>query len=384
MRTNKKNQHAYSRLKRKIFGRALLITACATFSVLLFRWLSFGHLANGIVDWLMRTFLVDYYRAQEFYQKIVPGNMDVIIGITIIVFMLLLFRMLFSTYTQYFDEVVEGIDQLERVDQLMTSNLARIALSPELEFVEQKLNKVKHTLERRALEAQQYEQQKNDLVLYLAHDIKTPLTSVIGYLSLLDEAQDIAQAQRSKYTHIALEKANRLETLVNEFFEITRYNLSNVPLTLKTIDLGYMMVQIVDELYPQLAALGKTVQMNIGDEISVVGDSEKLARVFNNILKNAIAYSEDGGLIEISAEEIAGQTIIRFRNAGTIPEDKLESVFDKFNRLNAARSSSTGGSGLGLAIARDIVRLHGGEISVKSAGGYTVFTVALPDALAPS
>ena len=246
------------------------------------------------------------------------------------------------------------------------------------------LNKVKHTLERRALEAQQYEQQKNDLVLYLAHDIKTPLTSVIGYLSLLDEAQDIAQAQRSKYTHIALEKANRLETLVNEFFEITRYNLSNVPLTLKTIDLGYMMVQIVDELYPQLAALGKTVQMNIGDEISVVGDSEKLARVFNNILKNAIAYSEDGGLIEISAEEIAGQTIIRFRNAGTIPEDKLESVFDKFNRLNAARSSSTGGSGLGLAIARDIVRLHGGEISVKSAGGYTVFTVALPDALAPS
>lgn len=372
---NKTRRYDYSKLKRRIFSRGLLITVCATLAVLLLRALSHGHFADAIINLIERLFSIDYSSAYNLYFTIILNNMEFIIGLVIIVFMLLLFRMLLNSYTKYFDEVVVGIDRL-------TSDNEKIELPSELEFVEQKLNNVKQTLEKHALEAQQAEQQKNDLVVYLAHDIKTPLTSVIGYLSLLDETADIANEQKSKYIHIALEKANRLEILVNDFFEITRYNLQSVPLNREKIDLCYMMVQISDELYPQLASRGKRIEINIGEDVIVFGDSEKLARVFNNILKNAIAYSEDNSSIKVSAEETFEKTTIRFENDGDIPNDKVDFVFDKFYRLSSARASTTGGAGLGLAIAKDIVTLHGGNIKAESNEGHTVFTVELP--LAPT
>lgn len=377
MKISKKRRYDYSKLKRQIFIRGLLITVLATLAVILLRSLTRGHFADTIVGLIERVFSMDYTSAYNVYFKIIPNNLEFIIGIVIIVFMLLLFRMLLNSYTKYFDEVVVGIDRI------MSSDNEKIALSSELEFVEQKLNNVKQTLEKRALEVQQAEQQKNDLVVYLAHDIKTPLTSVIGYLSLLDENADIAREQKSKYIHIALEKANRLETLVNEFFEITRYNLQSVPLSKENIDLCYMMVQVSDELYPQLASRGKEIEINIGEDITIFGDSEKLARVFNNILKNAIAYSDDNSRIKISAEETPDKTIIRFENEGAIPKDKLDSIFNKFYRLSSARSSSTGGAGLGLAIAKDIVTMHGGQIKADSDDSHTVFTVELPLGPAP-
>lgn len=368
----KKKAYDYSMLRRKIFGRALLITGCAVATVILFRMLSHGSFANGIVAWIELIFSMDHASASILYRRIIPNNLNAIIGITIIVFMLFLFRMLLNSYTKYFDEVVLGIDRLMKDDN------ERIVLSSELRFVEDKLNSVSQTLTDRALEAQQAEQQKNDLVVYLVHDIKTPLTSVIGYLSLLDEAKDLPDEHKAKYTHIALEKANRLETLVNEFFEITRYNLQSVPLNKEKIDLGYMMVQITDELYPQLSAQGKTIELNIDESISIFGDAEKLARVFNNILKNAVAYSNEKSLISVTAQKDSNGTIIRFKSEGAIPEDKLGEVFDKFNRLNAARSSETGGAGLGLAIAKDIVTAHGGSIRAESNATHTEFVVRLP------
>ena len=372
MKIHNKRAYDYSKLKRRIFARGLLITAFATLAVLFFRWLSYGRLANEVVEWIGYIFKTDYNRALYIYQKMIPNNLEAIIGIVIIIFMLFLFRMLLGSFTAYYDEIVMGIDHI------MLDNPKEITLSSELEFVEQKLNHLKKTLEERALDARQAEQQKNDLVVYLAHDIKTPLTSVIGYLSLLDETPDIADEQKLKYIHIALEKANRLETLVNEFFEITRYNLQSVPLNKEKINLCYMMVQISDELYPQMAVRGKETRIDVGDDVSVYGDSEKLARVFNNILKNAIAYSLDNSPIKVSAVETPEKTRIRFENHGVIPKDKIDCVFDKFYRLSSARSSSTGGAGLGLAIAKDIVSLHGGNIKVESTEGRTVFTVELP------
>ena len=201
--------------------------------------------------------------------------------------------------------------------------------------MEEKLNQVKDRLEARAKEAKEAEQRKNDLVVYLAHDIKTPLTSVIGYLSLLDETPDMPCAQRAKYVHITLEKATRLEGLIIEFFEITRYNLQTVPLKKEPIDLSYMLVQMADEAYPQLAALGKRVEVCAGEDMAVYGDADKLARVFNNILKNAISYSEPQSVIEISAAAGADSVVVRFQSAGVIPPDKLTVIFEKF--LSAGR-----------------------------------------------
>jgi two-component system sensor histidine kinase VanS len=221
--------------------------------------------------------------------------------------------------------------------------------------------------------------QKNDLVTYLAHDLKTPLTSVIGYLSLLDEAPDMPPEQKAKYTHIALDKANRLERLVNEFFEITRYNLQQITLEQEQIDLYYMLVQMVDEFYPILSAKGNTAVLHADEDLSVCGDPMKLARVFNNILKNAAAYSFPNSEIIISAEKKDKQMVISFENQGpTIPEEKLSKIFERFYRMDEARSSNAGGAGLGLAIAKEIVTLHHGTITAESHENATVFTVSLP------
>lgn len=222
---------------------------------------------------------------------------------------------------------------------------------------------------------------KNDLITYLAHDLKTPLTSVVGYLSLLEEAPDMPVEQKAKYVHIALDKAFRLEKLINEFFEITRYNLQQIVLEKEQVDLSFLLVQLVEEFYPIMNANGNTVRLEIVSEegISVLGDGEKLARVFNNILKNAAAYSYAGTEIVVSCSREEENITIRISNHGkTIPKQKLLSIFEKFFRLDDARETNTGGAGLGLAIAKEIVRLHGGEIWAESEEEQTIFTVMLP------
>ena len=220
---------------------------------------------------------------------------------------------------------------------------------------------------------------KNDLIAYLAHDLKTPLTSVVGYLSLLEEAPDMPPEQKVKYVHIALDKALRLEQLINEFFEITRYNLHEIVLNKESIDLSYMLMQMADEFYPVLMERGNTVEVQVEDGLQVVADANKLARVFNNILKNAVAYSDPGSSIVIHGCRRMGLVQVSVSNRGnTIPKQKLQAIFEKFYRLDEARSSNTGGAGLGLAIAREVVLLHGGAITADSENGVTTFTVLLP------
>ena len=220
---------------------------------------------------------------------------------------------------------------------------------------------------------------KNELVAYLAHDLKTPLTSVIGYISLLKEAPDMPVEQRAKYTNIALEKAFRLESLINEFFDITRYNLQEIVLEEETFDLGFLLMQMADEFYPVLEQHGKSISIHADEDLPIAADSAKLARVFNNILKNAVAYSYDNTEIEIYAEKQENTIHVSISNFGkTIPKQKLDMIFEKFYRLDEARSTNTGGAGLGLAIAKEIVVAHGGTISVTSANQVTTFTIELP------
>ena len=230
---------------------------------------------------------------------------------------------------------------------------------------------------------------RSDLVTYLAHDLKTPLTSVIGYLSLLDEVPDMPEAQRARYTGVALDKACRLERLVNEFFDITRYSLTNIELELAPVDLAGLLVQLADEFYPALAAHGNVARVTVagtertveqsGEPLVVTADAARLARVFGNLLRNAIAYSNEGTPVEIEATAGEGSVIVTVSDTGaTIPSHKLRAIFDRFFRLDESRGSATGGAGLGLAIAREIVERHGGTISAASENGRTIFTVELP------
>ena len=250
---------------------------------------------------------------------------------------------------------------------------------PEQQELAAQVAELKARLQSREQKLQQETARKNDLITYLAHDLKTPLTSVIGYLSLLDEVPDMPQAQREKYTHIALEKSQRLEGLINEFFDITRYNLQQLTLEKEPVDVSYLLVQLTDEFYPLLQAHGNTIELNVPQDLTVEGDAGKLARVFNNLLKNAVSYSTPGTPIRLWAEQADEQAQFFVQNRGkTIPAHQLDALFEKFFRLDEARSTATGGAGLGLAIAKEIVTLHGGSISAHSEQGVTTFTVELP------
>jgi len=238
---------------------------------------------------------------------------------------------------------------------------------------------IKSTMQRHEQAVKNETDRKNDLITYLAHDLKTPLTSVIGYLDLLEEASDMPKEQREKYIHITLEKALRLEKLINEFFEITRYNLQQIVLDKEPLDLSFMLMQLTDEFYPLLTSHGNTIELQAEEELTVFGDSMKLARVFNNILKNAISYSYPNTPIKVWAGKREKDIIICFMNQGkTIPAEKLNAIFEKFFRMDEARSTNTGGAGLGLAIAKEIVTLHGGTIGASSENETTTFTVTLP------
>lgn len=280
---------------------------------------------------------------------------------------------IFRWVTGYFREVNQGIESLLADDE------KQIQLSPEMLPFERKLNSVKQTLAERKMETALAEQRKDELVMYLAHDIRTPLTSVIGYLNLLEEDPNMPPEQRAARVHIVLEKAYRLETMVNEFFEITKYKSQKITLSKETIDLYYMLVQLSDELSPVLASRGNTVTLHLDENLTIEADPEKLARVFNNILKNAASYSFPHTEIVISAEKLEHEVIIRFQNSGEdIPNEALASLFNKFYRVDQSRSSDTGGTGLGLAIAKEIVTLHGGAISASSKNHVVTFTVSLP------
>lgn len=245
--------------------------------------------------------------------------------------------------------------------------------------VEIALKDMKHSVYRSKQLAALNEARKNDLVMYLAHDLKTPLTSVIGYLTLLQETPDLPPAQRAKYVDITLEKAYRLEMLINEFFEITRYNLQTITLEKNRIDLGMMVNQIVDEFYPMLKEKQLFVSVELPQRIVMLADAERIARVLDNLLKNAVAYSYPESTIRIGAQQKDGSVVIRVRNqCDEIPPDKLARLFEKFFRADASRASGSGGSGLGLAISKQIVELHGGTITAQSTPQYTDFTVTLP------
>ncbi|MEA4848968.1 MAG: HAMP domain-containing sensor histidine kinase, partial [Clostridiaceae bacterium] len=285
MKSKRKND--YSKLKRKMFFRMLLIIFAAASTAISLRFViqksfSFG---DSIVRFLMNTFYLRDREALMIYRHAFLNNIEFITLIVILIFLVILLKFTISWFTKYFDEVSDGMDRLvEESDD-------EITLSPELDFMENKLNQIKSNLEKQKKAVLDAEQRKNDLVVYLAHDIKTPLTSVIGYLSLLDEAPDIPPEQKAKYVGITLEKAYRLEQLINEFFEITRFNLQTIVLNKEKINLLFMLQQMADEFYPMLTPQEKQVSVNVPEVLTLWGDADKLARVFNNILKNAIAYS---------------------------------------------------------------------------------------------
>ncbi len=272
----------------------------------------------------------------------------------------------------YLDELVTASENL------FLGREQETPLSDELRPMEVYLDSVRLQIQNSQRAAREAEQRKNDLVVYLAHDLKTPLTSVIGYLTLLNDEEEISPQLQKKYLSVSLDKAERLEDLINEFFEITRFSLTHLTLELSRINLSRMLEQTVFEFGPMLAEKELECKLDVPPDVFYECDPDKLQRVFDNLLRNAVSYSRPGGDINIRLRQQEDRLYLSVQNFGvTIPKEKLERIFDQFFRLDSARATRSGGAGLGLAIAKEIVELHGGTISAESSDGQVTFTVVL-------
>ena len=336
----------YRKLKFSILLQTVLVTALTV--------LVGGFLLNYVIDgiyndWFARAFIsiltafqVEEKTAIDLYWRLIGDNKTFFMVVGFLLLFALFFYVALSKMTKYLDQVGDGIENI---------------VSDSTEPI--------HLI--------------TDLVLFLAHDLKTPLTSIVAYLTMLDTHPEMAAEEREKYIHIAHEKSIRLGELINEFFDITRYNLQDIELEPVDIHLSLMLEQLADELYAVLQEKHLSCEVDVEENLEVTGDPDKLARVFDNILRNAIAYCYEGTKIEIEAKAKNGNIEIIFSNKGDkIPGTMLQTIFEKFYRVDGSRSSGTGGAGLGLAIAKEIVELHGGSVMAKSNDLCTQFIVTLP------
>lgn len=328
--------------------------------------------SNDLVK-LLTSVNVQEENARHWYWRIIGNNKDFFLVIGFLCLFSLFFYAALSKMVKYLNQVETGIDNI------VLDSADSIHMITELKPIETRLNEIKQILKKQEQEVIEGEKKKNDLIVFLAHDLKTPLTSIVAYLTMLDSYQDMPEEERQRYTHIALEKSIRLGELISEFFEITKFNLQDIVLEPVELNLSMMLEQLADELYGVLREKNLTCEVEAAEDMVVYGDADKLARVFDNILRNAVSYCYPNTKIRIQAEMTEEGNRIVFSNRGKqIPKEQLGTIFEKFYRLDEARHSTTGGAGLGLAIAKEIVELHGGTIWAESDDEETRFIVMLP------
>ena len=286
--------------------------------------------------------------------------------------LIIVFRAL-NRSLRYFDALSEA------VGKVIGDKDAPIELPQDLSIARNELAVIRSQSLADERAAKAAEQRKNELVAYLAHDIRTPLTSVLGYLDLLRETTDLPRDTLRKYADVAYSKAERLESLINEFFEITRYNLSAIPIERETVGVRLFCQQVAESFFPEASARHIRISVDVGATDQFFVDPDKLARALGNVLRNAVAYADTHSVIALAARQDARFTTITVANRGReISEAHLQSIFEKFYREDGARATRSGGAGLGLAIAKEIVVAHQGEIEAASERGVTVFTLRIP------
>lgn len=286
------------------------------------------------------------------------------------------FYLLTTPYSRYFSEISSGINSLARGE---FNHEVQIKSNDEFKSIATDINSASKKLEKAIEQSRVSENSRNQLVVNLAHDLRTPLTSVLGYLDLITKDEDLTDAQVQHYLSIAHNKSKRLEKLIDELFEVTRMNYGMFEVKTTALDLSDLLNQLKEELYPLFEESGLTARMTGENPINVLGEGDSLARVFENLLTNAIRYGADGQYVDIHHFIDQGEAVVQIINYGAmIPEDDLPYLFDMFYKGDHSRAQQENSTGLGLFIAKNIVTQHEGKISAKSDVIKTIFEVRLP------
>ncbi|MGM0851026.1 MAG: sensor histidine kinase [Bacillota bacterium] len=339
---------------------------------------------SGIITFLIFIGLQFYYRTYVHYEDPLARVRLFVSTIGDINFFLLLFiplsvlffLLLTKPYSTYFNEISKGIHKLAQGD---FHHRVEIPAHDEFRDIAQDINLASEKLKEAVERGDFTESSKDQLVVNLAHDLRTPLTSVIGYLDLILKDEKLTKEQVQHFLTIAFTKSQRLEKLIDELFEITRMNYGMLPIKKMKLNLNDLLLQLKEELYPVFEKNNLLVRTDLPATLPIVGDGEQLARVFENLLTNANRYGYDGEYVDINGYIDANEAVVQVVNYGdSITPTDLPHLFDIFYTGDKARQMQEGGTGLGLFIAKNIVEQHNGSITANSSLIRTVFEVRLP------
>lgn len=296
--------------------------------------------------------------------------------IPFILLSILFFFFLTKPYLKYFDEISNGIHHLAKGD---FTNKVYISSNDEFSDIARAINIASKNLKEAVERGDFAESSKDQLVVNLAHDLRTPLTSVLGYLDLILNEKNLTAEQIKYYSTIAFAKSQRLESLIDELFEITRMNYGVQQLDKKNINISKLLVQLDEELYPLLEKKQLEARLHVEPNLTINGDGNLLARVFENLVTNAVRYGNKGQFVDMNGYIEDGDVVVQIVNYGdSIPEEELPYLFDMFYTGDKARTVQKNSTGLGLFIAKNIVEQHNGNISAQSNEIRTIFEVRLP------
>lgn len=327
--------------------------------------------------------IFEEYRFREDISISIRFNREMFIALLVLALVigLVLFILYFLLFTRKFSKQQYNISY--GIQEISEGNFKhRIPVESLNEFGEIaiNLNKMAYKLEQIIIENNRNEKNKNALITSLAHDIRTPLTSINGYLDLLVNKANLSGETRQHYENIVYKKSKELEHLIEDLFDYTRVSLGEVSINNTTINMVQFVNQLLDEFYPSFHEndLEYTVEIQ-GNDIYIEGDGDLLARAISNLIGNAIKYGKDGKMVNIYLKKENDNVVFQIVNYGElIPEESMPHLFERFYRVEDSRSSETGGTGLGLSIAKEIIETHNGTINARSDYNGTVFEVILP------
>ncbi len=312
------------------------------------------------------------YLSYEYY---IDTNSFLALILSVIVF-ISIFIIITNKKMKYMEEIAAGVRMISSGD---LSYRVEEKGKDEIKNLAENINNMASEIQDRMEAERRAEKTKSELITNVSHDLRTPLTSVMGYIGLIKDGKYEDDDMMKEYLDIAFNKSNQLKELIEDLFEYTKINNQGIVLEKNKVNIVEFLSQIIEEYIPLFEENEIEVVKKFVDEKSIVEiDASKMVRVFENLFSNAIKYSYKPGKVTVSTFEKEGYVTIVINNKGeSIPKEKVERLFDRFYRVDEARNSNVKGSGLGLAISKNIVNLHDGEIWAESVGNNIGFYIKL-------
>ncbi|MNC05692.1 Alkaline phosphatase synthesis sensor protein PhoR [compost metagenome] len=286
-----------------------------------------------------------------------------------IIVLIIAFYLLTAKRIAYLEQITHGVEELS---QGKFERHIPVKGSDEFSILASEINDMSRKLKNLMDQERENERAKHELITDISHDLRTPLTSILGFLQLIADGSCDDRTTYQHYADIAYAKCENLKKRMDDLFEYSKVSSVKMKINKLTINLSELIEQVVLGFFPVFNENGLDYRLSLPDQKVVLpADPLLFARMLENIINNAVIYGKEGKVIEIVLAQVNREAVITIANYGTIPDNDLSNIFEKFYRADKSRTSQ--GTGLGLAITKAIAEKHSGTISAFCAHGKTTF-----------